>query len=278
MSTPQQQQRRPNDHGGNVVNSDVHDGVFPRRPHGPDAHGTHGQDIVDDDIRDDLHGPDNHSEHGHDVQELVNVQQSGHQPRPHREQDDGHRERDPQPGQQVHHYENGSREEPFLNLSHDIFRDTSPTPPSDTNADDDDEDYFDLLYQFSKEWLSVQLTHQVSLSAADAFWKLALKFMPRIIKSKGNNNVRRKIPKFQNQRRMLYRQLCPRIGMNFAYKDNDTDMIKLVNNVETTPRKHYEQNPRYTKLYEAAFVKVTFFTPSTMYLIYLFTFHLLSGE
>ena len=48
--------------------------------------------------------------------------------------------------------------------------------PDDDGGDSGDNPggpgYFDLLDELSKKWLAIQLTHNVSLKATDAFWKV----------------------------------------------------------------------------------------------------------
>ena len=115
--------------------------------------------------------------------------------------------------------------------------------------------YFDLLENVSKQWLTVQLCHDVSQAAADDFWAIAIEWMNRLHAVKETLGVKRKIPLFPNQRKKLYAAYCPRVAMNFAFKNKQTEQIVHVRNVERAPTT-YEKDPNYAKLYESAFVKV----------------------
>ena len=126
-----------------------------------------------------------------------------------------------------------------------------------------DEDYFDILDELSRRWLSIQLTHDVSLKAADEFWRLAVEWMPALYSAKDRCHIRKKVPQFQNQRKKLQADLCPRVGLNFAFQNTVTNEVHMVNNVDKTPLKMYERNPLYTKLYEVAYVKVIIYSNSS---------------
>lgn len=71
-------------------------------------------------------------------------------------------------------------------------------PPSDDSGTDEEEPSFpDLLQSFSRQWLHAQLTHHVSLSAAGEFWKIAMKCIPNMMEQKAADNIKHKIPQFQ---------------------------------------------------------------------------------
>ena len=108
------------------------------------------------------------------------------------------------------------------------------------------------------EWLRVQLTHDVSLAATDGFWSLAKTWIPRIFNIRNTQGIRRKFPQFQNQRKKLYRNECPKVSMSFGYLNNDTQAIVHVKNVEHTPRKTYDRNTKFSKLYECAYIQVNY--------------------
>ena len=138
--------------------------------------------------------------------------------------------------------------------------DSDPSDPDSSFIDPhtaNPDDYFDILLQLSQDWLSVQLTHKVSCAATNAFWKLSLKWIGRLLHSKKINRVKRKIPQFRQQRNKLYKD-CPRIGMNFGYLNTDTNEILTLTDVDTAPRKRFQNDLKYEKLYEAAFIKVIF--------------------
>ena len=60
----------------------------------------------------------------------------------------------------------------------------------------DTEDYFQALDSLSKLWLSIQLTHNVSLAAAYEFWKVALIRFPKLLQLKESEEITRKVPQF----------------------------------------------------------------------------------
>ena len=106
------------------------------------------------------------------------------------------------------------------------------------------------------EWLRIQLTHDVSIAATDAFWSLAIQWIGRLHRIRDIQGIKRKIPQFPNQRKKMYEKECPKVSMSFTYMNNETDEIIHVNNVENTPLKNYDRNNAFTKLYESAFIKV----------------------
>ena len=122
-----------------------------------------------------------------------------------------------------------------------IFSSDGDDSPSDGNDSDTQEDnYYQLLHDFSKKWLSLQLTHNVSLKATDAFWRVAVNSLNRIYSAKSRQGVKKRIPQFAHQRRTLYSDECPRIGMNFAYLHKDTEEIHEVRDVDTAPIRRFE--------------------------------------
>lgn len=106
------------------------------------------------------------------------------------------------------------------------------------------------------QWLKLQLTHDVSLAATDAFWSLAMKCIPKLLHIRDVQGIKRKIPQFPNQRKNLYRKECPKVFMSLAYLNTETNDIVYVNKVDSTPMKTYDQNNKFTKLYESAFIQV----------------------
>ena len=130
-----------------------------------------------------------------------------------------------------------------------------PHDSDNTMDNEGDMSYIDLLYQMSRAWLSVQLTHEVSVAATDAFWAVAITNMKKLLEAKANEGITRKIPMFQNQRKILFEKECPAIEMTFAYMHNETQRLHIVKD-DKLPRKNFDSNPAYTKLYETACVKV----------------------
>ena len=71
-----------------------------------------------------------------------------------------------------------------------------PPPPSGTDEEEEDDSFLTVFQAFSREWLQTQLTHQVSLSASNSFWVLAMKYIPGIHELKTAERIQHKIPQF----------------------------------------------------------------------------------
>lgn len=109
----------------------------------------------------------------------------------------------------------------------------------------------------SNQWLQVQLTHKVSLTAANAFWKLSFKHLKEIFDLKEAEGVKRKIPQFQQVRKNIYKDLCPDVKMRFAFLNKNDNTVIIVED-DKTPMNKYQRNPQYQKLYEEARIEVNF--------------------
>ena len=140
-----------------------------------------------------------------------------------------------------------------IDVDLDLGTDDGGDDPTD---DIDVENYFNLLQAFSKRWLSIQLTHNVSLKATDAFWKLAVNSLRKIYRARKLEKIKKNIPQFTHVRRTLYAKDCPRVGMNFAYRHKQSEHVHLVSDMDKAPIQKFENDPDYQKLYEVAFVKV----------------------
>lgn len=114
--------------------------------------------------------------------------------------------------------------------------------------------YENLLYSLSKKWLLIQLTHDVSAAAANAFWDVALTFFPGLAAAKKNCGAIKKVPGYIHLRRKLYDDICPPINMTFAFLNKNTRNTEEIESKKDPSR----QFPRsqYTKLYEEAHIKV----------------------
>ena len=117
------------------------------------------------------------------------------------------------------------------------------------------EDYNSLLNSMSRKWYFAQLSHNVSGTAAEAFWEIGRFFWPKLIQAKLQEGITKKTPLFQNQRKKLVSQLCPDISMQFGYLNLATGEVENVSS-HITPIKDYERNPQYVKLYEEAHIQV----------------------
>lgn len=130
------------------------------------------------------------------------------------------------------------------------------SPPSGDSGDDGDENNYATLFRsFSEKWLNTQLTHYVSLTATNAFWRLALEFIPPVMETRKKESIHRKIPQFVQVRRNLYKEIAPKIKMSFAFlnKENGT-IVKVAE--DHTPLSKFQRDPHYQKLYEEAHIEV----------------------
>lgn len=125
-----------------------------------------------------------------------------------------------------------------------------------SHEEDDDEISFDSIFNsFSKQWLHTQLTHHVSLAASNSFWKLSFQNVAKLLELKHNEQVTRKIPQFMQVRKNLHKDLCPDIKMTFVFLNKEDQSITHVN-VDHTPVKEFQSNPKFQKLYEEAHIQV----------------------
>lgn len=138
-----------------------------------------------------------------------------------------------------------------------FFQDPPEDPDDDLSILDDEDDYASLLKAMSRKWYSAQLNHKVSATAAEAFWKIAKTYWPKIVQAKQSEEVEKSTPLFPNQRKKLDKQLCPEIHMEFGFLNVTTGEVETVNSM-TAPLKDYERNPNYIKLYEEAHIKVNY--------------------
>ena len=111
------------------------------------------------------------------------------------------------------------------------------------------------------KWLSVHLTHNVSLSATYEFWKLGLAAFPLLMQFKEEENISRKTPQFVQLRRKLYQEMCPKVHLDFEYMKQSSKETVLITSASKTPTQ-IERNPDYVKKCESAHFKViTYFLP-----------------
>ena len=91
------------------------------------------------------------------------------------------------------------------------------------------------------------MNHKVSATATNEFWKIAKEFWPKLMEAKEEEQITKKKPLFQNQRKKLNNAYCPEIHMEFGYLNVNTGIVHKVQS-HTTPIKDYQQNPDYVKL------------------------------
>ena len=132
----------------------------------------------------------------------------------------------------------------------------SPSGDNDPPSDNESAaaDYHDLLKTFSSKWLLSQLTHNVSLTAANAFWQLSLNFLPVLLEAKENSLVKKNTPGFIHQKRKLYDEMCPKVHMKFVFLNRITNEIETIE-CEKDPSRRFPKST-HIKLYEEAHIKV----------------------
>ena len=123
----------------------------------------------------------------------------------------------------------------------------------DSESEDEPEpdDYFpDILEDLAKEWLIVEMTHDVSKTASDQYWELA-KSMFNKLPPKNSG----KIPTYTHIRRKLVGKNCPEIKLEVTYKQKETGET-VTAEVTSLPVTQYRK-PAFEPLYEIASVNVS---------------------
>ena len=103
--------------------------------------------------------------------------------------------------------------------------------------------------------MHAQLTHHVSISAANHFWSLAFKYVGHLLQLKSNENINKKIPQFIQTRKVTYQEICPDVKMSFAFFNKSNNSIVHVQ-ADHTPISQYQGDPNFQKLYEEAHIEV----------------------
>lgn len=164
----------------------------------------------------------------------------------------------PDGGSQLPSPEQNAPPSPFLPIQ-PIQLAGPPPSPSNGSGDDsniEEEESFDsLFHSFSKKWMETQLTHHVSLSAANDFWKLSFKCIADIFDKKIAEGVSRKIPQYLQVRKNIFKDLCPEVKMSFVFLNKTDGTITHVKE-NHTPLSRYQRDPNYEKLYEEAHIEV----------------------
>lgn len=125
---------------------------------------------------------------------------------------------------------------------------------SNNSSDEDEEIYGEVLDSLYKQWLLVQLTHNVSAAATNSFWRIAFEFIPTLCRIREQRNIKKKVPGYIHIRRNLYDDICQKVHMKFAFLNKSNNSIEVVE-CDKAPDKRYPRS-RYIKLYEEAHVKV----------------------
>ena len=72
---------------------------------------------------------------------------------------------------------------------------------------------------------------------------------------KEQEHLFKKIPQYAQIKKNIYKSICPKIHMNFAFLNTSDGTIVKVNS-ETTPLVQYQRDPKYKKLYEEGHIEV----------------------
>ena len=116
------------------------------------------------------------------------------------------------------------------------------------------EDYSGILHDLAKKWLVIELKHRVSKTTSNAFWELAKTMFPSLSRAKIEERVYKRVPKFQSQRRRLFKDNLPKIKLEIGYMNKETREIVVVES-DKTPVSRFSPH-EYEKLYEVASVEV----------------------
>ena len=116
------------------------------------------------------------------------------------------------------------------------------------------EDYESILNELNREWLLAEIDHSVSKTASEIFWKIGLKFFPKL-NTAMEREKKKKTSQFQTIRKNMYTDLLPPINIEIAYKHRESGETEIVNETNT-PIKQFPPS-KFEKLYEIGTVKVT---------------------
>ena len=103
----------------------------------------------------------------------------------------------------------------------------------------------------------MELKNRISLSASNDLWNLSKKWFPKIMASRQRDSITKKIPLFRSVRQNLSKTHVPNIFLEVAYEVKETGDIIVMSDMQSIPRKTFTPD-KYTKLYEAATIKVNF--------------------
>ena len=120
--------------------------------------------------------------------------------------------------------------------------------------EDVDEDVVDLeldnpLEILAREWLIIEMSHNVSKRASDKFWKAAQRYISNQFTKEQSRNE-----SFTHIRRQLRKKYCPEVSLDLAYKHIKTGEICMKTDVQKITSKF--RKPEYEPLYEIASVQV----------------------
>ena len=140
----------------------------------------------------------------------------------------------------------------FVNDDPDDDPDNDPHYDEEFNEVDD---YNTILNHLSKEWLKIEVNHDVSKTGTDAFWVLAKTWFHRLFTSKTAQRIRRKTPSFTHIRKKFYNNHVPPVHMEIAFQHKESGALTIVEDTLTTPKTRFPPH-EFHKLWEIAHVEV----------------------
>lgn len=126
-------------------------------------------------------------------------------------------------------------------------------PNSELDNEEPNQNFHDLLEDVSKQWLRVEMTHDVSKKASELFWEVAKTMFHTLVES--NQRGVCKIPTFTHIRRKLVKKYSPEVEIDVAYKHKVTGDVILQSDIKSLPVTKYKK-PSFEPLYEIASVNV----------------------
>ena len=185
-----------------------------------------------------------------------------HAPRELHAQEDQEDQEDQQDQQEQHEQEGQEeqqeQEEQEEQEDGDVHEDDNSDGDDDHDAQDEVDgnidDYYTILDALSNEWMNAELDHTISKVASNKMWQLAFKFLPKLLEAKRIQRITRKTPAFKQIREKMYENKTPKVNLELAYRNKDTDEVEKVNS-EVTPKSRFPPH-LYEKMYEIATVKV----------------------
>ena len=165
-------------------------------------------------------------------------------------------EEEEQPGEQQHENEpeEEEEEEEEEEDEHDQEEDEEDDEEQEVHDDDEEQDYHSILQALYEKWVVAEVDHTISQTASNDLWKIAFKFIPKLLDAKRNQQITRKIPSFNHIRKTLHKNHTPEVNMEIAYRSKATNEIEVVNS-SVTPKSRFPPN-LFEKMYEIASVKV----------------------
>lgn len=142
------------------------------------------------------------------------------------------------------------------NFAADVGESDADWESSDEEEFQEIDTYQSILEHLSREWIQLEINHEVSKTASNAFWDLAKLWFHRLFRAKEIQKVKKKTPTFEHIRKTLHDKYVPPIKMEFSYKDRETGEVIITENLSKNPNSQFPVQ-QYKKLWETAHVEVT---------------------